>query len=106
MKLELLTNATVVDDVIRFVEQKTKDKEMIASSCYSNEGDKRLWKFRYKLQHEEPGVKVVNRSGSDGDDGDDTLLLTWNKKEQIKSKVLTIMVFILSHILQRSGQLS
>jgi hypothetical protein len=35
--------------------------------------------FAIKLQHEEPGVKVVNRSGSDGDDGDDTLLLTWNK---------------------------
>jgi hypothetical protein len=26
MKLDLLTNATVVDDVIRFVEEKSKDK--------------------------------------------------------------------------------
>jgi hypothetical protein len=35
--------------------------------------DKRLWEFRYKLQYEEPRVKVVNS------DGDDTLLITWNK---------------------------
>jgi hypothetical protein len=31
MKLELLTNATVVDDAIRFVSQKSKDKENIKS---------------------------------------------------------------------------
>jgi hypothetical protein len=38
--------------------------------------DKRLWEYRYKLQHEEPRVKVV----SDNDDDDDNnLLLTWNK---------------------------
>jgi hypothetical protein len=39
--------------------------------------DNRLWKFRYKLQNEEPRVKVVNSIG-DSDDGS-TLLLTWNK---------------------------
>ena len=32
MKLELLTNATVVDDAIRFVSEKSKDKEKIKSS--------------------------------------------------------------------------
>ena len=36
--------------------------------------DKRLWEFRYKLQHEEPRVKVVKSS-----EVDDTLLLSWNK---------------------------
>ncbi|MFL6472029.1 MAG: hypothetical protein ACJ71H_14385 [Nitrososphaeraceae archaeon] len=32
MKLELLTNATVVDDAIRFVADKSKDKEKMESS--------------------------------------------------------------------------
>jgi hypothetical protein len=32
MKLDLLTNATVVDDAIRFVSQKSKDKERIKSA--------------------------------------------------------------------------
>jgi hypothetical protein len=34
--------------------------------------DKRLWEFRYKLQYEEPRVKVVNSDG-------DSLLVAWNK---------------------------
>jgi hypothetical protein len=37
MKLDLLTNATVVDDAIRFVSSKTKEK---LKSSTSNEGDK------------------------------------------------------------------
>ena len=37
MKLDLLTNATVVDYAIRFVSQKSKDKENIKSAV---EGDK------------------------------------------------------------------
>jgi hypothetical protein len=40
MKLDLLTNATVVDDAIRFVSQKSKDKEQLKSSADSNQGDK------------------------------------------------------------------
>jgi Arc/MetJ-type ribon-helix-helix transcriptional regulator len=32
MKLELLTNATVVNDAIRFVSQKPKDKEKLQPS--------------------------------------------------------------------------
>jgi hypothetical protein len=32
MKLDLLTNATVVDDAIRFVSQKSKDKGNLKSS--------------------------------------------------------------------------
>jgi predicted transcriptional regulator len=33
MKLDLLTNATVVDDAIRFVAGKSKDKDTIKSAC-------------------------------------------------------------------------
>jgi hypothetical protein len=36
MKLELLTNATVVDDAIRFVFQKSKDEEKLKSSSSDN----------------------------------------------------------------------
>jgi predicted transcriptional regulator len=40
MKLELLTNATVVDDAIRFVSsKKSKDKEKIKSAYSSNEDE-------------------------------------------------------------------
>ena len=38
MKLELLTNATVVDDAIRFVSDRSKEK--LKSSSNSNEYDK------------------------------------------------------------------
>jgi hypothetical protein len=38
MKLDLLTNATVVDDAIRFVSEKSKDKPN--SSINSNEDNK------------------------------------------------------------------
>jgi CBS domain-containing protein len=41
MKLDLLTNATVVDDAIRFVSQKSKDDEKLkASSSSTNRDDK------------------------------------------------------------------
>jgi hypothetical protein len=40
MKLELLTNATVVDDAIRFVSQKSKDKLKVSGN--SNEDAKEL----------------------------------------------------------------
>ncbi|MFL6398260.1 MAG: hypothetical protein ACJ72J_01595 [Nitrososphaeraceae archaeon] len=39
MKLDLLTNATVVDDAIRFVAHKSKE-ELKSSSANSDEGDK------------------------------------------------------------------
>src|SRR5919206_5140609 len=39
MKLDLLTNATVVDDAIRFVCDKSKDKEMLKASSSNNSGD-------------------------------------------------------------------
>ena len=40
MKLDLLTNATVVDDAIRFVSGKSKDNEKLKSSSNSSEEDK------------------------------------------------------------------
>ena len=36
MKLDLLTNATVVDDAIRFVSDRSKDKEKLKSSAVNN----------------------------------------------------------------------
>src|SRR6188472_3937708 len=39
MKLDLLTNATVVDDAIRFVSQKSKEKESLTSSAMSSTED-------------------------------------------------------------------
>ena len=40
MKLDLLTNATVVDDAIRFVSQKSKDK--LKPSANDSEQDKEV----------------------------------------------------------------
>jgi hypothetical protein len=42
MKLDLLTNATVVDDAIRFVSEKSKgkDREQIRSSALSSTSDR------------------------------------------------------------------
>jgi hypothetical protein len=40
MKLELLTNVTVVDDAIRFVSQKSKDKENLKSSVDNSNEEK------------------------------------------------------------------
>jgi hypothetical protein len=41
MKLDLLTYATVVEDAVRFVSHKSKDKEKLKScSSNSNEDDK------------------------------------------------------------------
>ena len=51
MKLDLLTNATVVDDAIRFVSQKSKEK--IKSSSNDNEHDKESNEPNYEDQLEE-----------------------------------------------------
>jgi hypothetical protein len=40
MKLDLLTNTTVVDDAIRFVSDRSKEKLKASSSSNSNEDDK------------------------------------------------------------------
>jgi hypothetical protein len=39
MKLELLTNATVVDDAIRFASDHSKDKPRLSSSNSSDNGN-------------------------------------------------------------------
>ena len=41
MKLDLLTNATVVDDAIRFVSQKSKSREKLNSPSSNSEHDKK-----------------------------------------------------------------
>jgi hypothetical protein len=41
MKLDLLTNATVVDDAIRFVSQQSKEK--LKSLANNGEYDNRKW---------------------------------------------------------------
>ncbi|MFL6458923.1 MAG: hypothetical protein ACJ71G_18385 [Nitrososphaeraceae archaeon] len=41
MKLDLLTNATVVDDAIRFVSQKSKDKANIKSAVEDDKEESR-----------------------------------------------------------------
>jgi hypothetical protein len=51
MKLESLTNATVVDDAIRFVCDKSKDKERLKASSSDNSGD---GDERQKEESEEP----------------------------------------------------
>ena len=42
MKLDLLTNATVVDDAIRFVSSNKTKENLTSSSSNSNEGDKEV----------------------------------------------------------------
>jgi hypothetical protein len=47
---------------------------------------KRLWEFGYKLQYEEPRVKVISRSSNSSNGYDNsTLLFAWNK-EYVESK--------------------
>ncbi len=66
MKLELLTNATVVDDAIRFVSQKSKEK-VKSSLSNSNEDSKELNEPDYdededQLEEEELTTEMtVNR---------------------------------------------
>ena len=62
MKLDLLTNATVVDDAIRFVSSKSKeklksssedDKEESREPDYDEDGD--------RLEEEETGEPTINQ---------------------------------------------
>ena len=59
MKLDLLTNATVVDDAIRFVSSRSKDKENLKSST---EGDKQPdYDDEDKDQLEEAGEMTIHQ---------------------------------------------
>jgi len=68
MKMDLLTNATVVDDAIRFVSQKSNDKE-IRSATNSNEDDKESNEHDYdededqleEEQEEDTGQTTINQ---------------------------------------------
>ena len=40
MRLDLLTNSTVIDDAIRFVSHRSKDKEKLKSSAQDTEHNK------------------------------------------------------------------
>ena len=66
MKLELLTNATVVDDAIRFVADKSKDKEKLKSSTRSDKDGKETYQSEDRdqlgeeKQQEETGGITTN----------------------------------------------
>ena len=69
MKLDLLTNATVVDDAIRFVSEKSKEKlKLPSSNGTSNEDDKEESnepdydevKDQLEEEHEEETVEIAN----------------------------------------------
>jgi hypothetical protein len=66
MKLDLLTNATVVDDAIRFVSHKSKDT--LKSSNNSNEHDEESEEADYdededqlKQEERETGEATINQ---------------------------------------------
>jgi hypothetical protein len=66
MKLELLTNATVVDDAIRFVSDKSKDKEAqvkssSSSSDSSNEKNKESKEPDYDDNEKQIGEITINQ---------------------------------------------
>jgi hypothetical protein len=64
MKLDLLTNATVVDDAIRFVSDRSKDKENLKSST---EGDNEesiepdYDEDKDQLEEEQTGEITINK---------------------------------------------
>jgi hypothetical protein len=58
MKLDLLTNATVVDDAIRFVSQKSKGKTKFPSSS-SNEDDSKEESEEHDYDEDEDQVEEV-----------------------------------------------
>ncbi|MFL6411737.1 MAG: hypothetical protein ACJ71K_10930 [Nitrososphaeraceae archaeon] len=63
MKLDLLTNATVVDDAIRFVSNRSKEKQR-SYSYNSNEDDRESIEPDYdedKLEEEETGEMTTNQ---------------------------------------------
>jgi hypothetical protein len=60
MKLELLTNATVVDDAIRFVAEKSKDKEeqVKSSSSSSDSSNENIKESKEPDYNDEKSDKV------------------------------------------------
>jgi hypothetical protein len=61
MKMDLLTNATVVDDAIRFVvSNKSKDKEKLKSSINNNEPNYDENKDQIEEEQEEETEEIMN----------------------------------------------
>jgi predicted transcriptional regulator len=66
MKLDLLTNATVVDDAIRFVSQKSKDKEKMKSAIEDEKEESIQSNYNDddQLEHQEEKdekIKTINQ---------------------------------------------
>jgi hypothetical protein len=62
MKLELLTNATVVDDAIRFVSQKSNENGGLSRENYKVESKEPNYdEDKDKLQEEETGGITINQ---------------------------------------------
>jgi hypothetical protein len=62
MKLDLLTNATVIEDAIRFVSQKAKEK-IKSSSSNSNEDNKESRELGYDEHEGQLGEKQEEETG-------------------------------------------
>jgi predicted transcriptional regulator len=78
MKLDLLTNATVVDDAIRFVSQKSKDNDKLKSFSNSNEDDKE--------ELNEPGYNEEDEDQLEEEQEEETGEMTINKFSNIRMR--------------------
>jgi hypothetical protein len=80
MKLDLLTNATVVDDAIRFVSEKYEDKEEQVkssfSSSYSSSEDDKESKQRH---YDEKSDKEADEEKQEHETGEITMTSTTNQ---------------------------
>jgi hypothetical protein len=62
MKLDLLTNATVVEDAIRFVSEKSIDRRKLSSSSTNEEDTKESDEADYNDEKKEDEIdKMVNQ---------------------------------------------
>jgi predicted transcriptional regulator len=63
MKLELLTNATVVDDAIRFVYDRSREKLKLASSNSNQSDEKEPKEADYNEDEDQPEEKQKDETG-------------------------------------------
>jgi predicted transcriptional regulator len=70
MKLELLTNATVVDDAIRFVSQKSKDKGEQAKSSSSSDSRREDDKESRELDYDDDDDEKSDKEGEEKQEHD------------------------------------
>ncbi|HZD82719.1 MAG TPA: hypothetical protein VE076_07580, partial [Nitrososphaeraceae archaeon] len=82
MKLDLLTNATVVDDAIRFVSESEKSKDKVkeqvksSSSSYSSSEDDKESKQRH---YDEKSDKEADEEKQEHETGEITMTSTTNQ---------------------------